>query len=337
MASTWEASGHRIWDARALDLADAAEVTEWEGTLNADVSAGAFADVDADTPNFGSDDFSTAACVNFTGGESERLRSDANLISADGDWTVLFRWQTPTAATTNHYTLASMTAADGTPVVTLALNGYAAPDTLSVDDGSNSVALGNVALDTTMQVCIVHRYAAAELDVYLDGSLVDTIAVTNADGARRIQLGHENAGWNPEFTHDQRFQAVHFIPLALDATAAAALDTYAETLDTDYSGGLTTTTTIRCVNASTLAAIEGARVYVEAGATGDLDEGEELCNDVTDSNGDVEFQTILVVDQEMTGWARKGTATPFYRQGIVALTVSPGDETLLIVPMAPDE
>jgi hypothetical protein len=255
MASTWESSGHRIWDARALDLADAAEVTEWAGTLNAAVGTGAFYDVDAATPDFGTDDFESDACVNFTAETSERLRTDANLISADGDWTVLFRWQTPTAATTNQHTLASMTAADGTPVLTMRLNGYGTPDTLSVDDGSNSIGLGNVALDTTMQICIVHRYTDAELDVYLDGSFVDTIAVTNADGARRIQLGHEYAGWNPEFTHDQRFQAVHFIPLALDATEVASLDTYAQTLDNDYAGGITRTITFEGLK-------EGSSVYL---------------------------------------------------------------------------
>jgi hypothetical protein len=98
-----------------------------------------------------------------------------------------------------------------------------------------------------------------------------------------------------------------------------------------------TTLTIHCIDAATLADVVGARVYLVAGATGNLTEGEELANDVTGSSGTLD--TVIEIDavQSIEGWTRKGTASPFYKQGLVQGTITPGVDVTWAIPMTLDE
>lgn len=239
MTCPWELQGAVYFDARGEDLPDGAEVTEWAGLLNGGVGTGAFYDVDAATPNFDIDGFATEAGIVFTTGGTERLRSDANLISSASDYSLVVRMQFPEAHSSHNHTAMALVAADGSVKVSVQVNGYETPDGLRVFDGANSVLAGTIALDTTMTLGIVHRNAAAELDVYLDGLLVDTIAVTNAADVRRIEIGHANNTWDPEYSTAQKHQAMLWVPIAFDATDVADATTYLDTLDTDYAGGLT--------------------------------------------------------------------------------------------------
>lgn len=76
-------------------------------------------------------------------------------------------------------------------------------------------------------------------------------------------------------------------------------------------------------DAVTKAAIQGARVYLVAGADGPLSEGTLIMNTTTNASGiaqDTAFS--FTANQPITGRARKGSSTPFYRTSDVVGTIT---------------
>lgn len=98
----------------------------------------------------------------------------------------------------------------------------------------------------------------------------------------------------------------------------------------------TVTTTIVAKDAETLLGIQDARVYVTAASGGPLASGTVLANDVTDSSGEVSFDINFSSSQPISGRVRKGTASPFYKTGVIAGTIS-GINSSIEVFMARDE
>lgn len=103
------------------------------------------------------------------------------------------------------------------------------------------------------------------------------------------------------------------------------------------ASGDITYVTIRCIDANTLDPIEGARIFATAAAGGGMTEGEELANAATDANGEAVFNISIALNQPIVGHSRKGTATPYYKQGTISATITPGGDVTLVVPMAKDE
>jgi hypothetical protein len=101
------------------------------------------------------------------------------------------------------------------------------------------------------------------------------------------------------------------------------------------SGQVTTTITVVDVTDQTV--IENARVYLIAGATGPLTPGTEIFNDLTNASGQVSDLRSLGSNQSVTGWVRKGSATPFYKTSNIVGSISSANGLELTVQMIPDE
>lgn len=80
-------------------------------------------------------------------------------------------------------------------------------------------------------------------------------------------------------------------------------------------------------------AIEGARVYLTAGAGGPLSEGTVLMNEVTNASGVATVAFDYTGDQPFTGRVRKGSSAPYYKTGPVAgiLGSTALDTTVLLI------
>lgn len=87
------------------------------------------------------------------------------------------------------------------------------------------------------------------------------------------------------------------------------------------------------LDAVDLTPVVGARIYIEADAGGDIATGTELMNIPTNGSGIATIVFDYSNNQAITGSARKGTATPFYKStpitGTIGLTGL--SQTLLLV------
>ncbi len=68
-------------------------------------------------------------------------------------------------------------------------------------------------------------------------------------------------------------------------------------------------------------AVVGARVLVEAGATGHLTEGDDIIYGVTDSNGEIEAEIDYTASQSITGYVRSASGSVKYKQSNIVSTV----------------
>ena len=97
---------------------------------------------------------------------------------------------------------------------------------------------------------------------------------------------------------------------------------------------VTVTVTVQDVTDSS--DIENARVYLLAGAGGDLTEGTLITSSLTNSSGIVTFSFDYSSDQPVVGYARKGTTTPLYVEGVIGGTITEDGLTLTVL-LIPDE
>lgn len=69
--------------------------------------------------------------------------------------------------------------------------------------------------------------------------------------------------------------------------------------------------------------LQDARVLLEAAAGGDLSVGTDIVTGLTNVNGEaVNAGFNYTNDQPVTGWVRKSTSAPFYKQGIISGTIT---------------
>lgn len=126
--------------------------------------------------------------------------------------------------------------------------------------------------------------------------------------------------------------------LTINVAAGASIPTYRNTgagTVNVVSGQVTTTITVRDVITSTV--IEGARVYLFAGAGGPLSQGTVIFNTTTDVNGQVSDIRSLASDQPVTGWVRKSSSQPFYKNAPITGTIDNATGLSLTVQLIPDE
>lgn len=101
------------------------------------------------------------------------------------------------------------------------------------------------------------------------------------------------------------------------------------------SGQVTLTITVKDID--TTAVIQNARVLVTAAAGGSLTIGTVIIDKVlTDVNGEVSDTRAYSTDQPITGWVRKATGTPYYKEGPVAGTIDNATGLSLTVQLIPD-
>lgn len=101
------------------------------------------------------------------------------------------------------------------------------------------------------------------------------------------------------------------------------------------AGQVTTTITVKDVNTQT--AIQGARVYIIADSGGPLAQGTVIINALTDSNGQVSDTRSLASNQPITGYARKSSASPLYKNAPITGTINNGSGLSITSLMIPDE
>jgi hypothetical protein len=101
------------------------------------------------------------------------------------------------------------------------------------------------------------------------------------------------------------------------------------------SGQVTTTLTV--VITGTVTPIEDARVYLVATGGGPLSDGTVIFNDLTDVNGEVSDIRSLAADQQVTGWVRKSTGSPYYKTSPISATIDNATGLSLTIQMIPDE
>lgn len=67
--------------------------------------------------------------------------------------------------------------------------------------------------------------------------------------------------------------------------------------------------------------IQNARVYVTAAAGGPNSVGTVIISGLTDVNGLISDTRTYASDQPVTGWVRKASGAPYYKEGLVAATI----------------
>lgn len=99
------------------------------------------------------------------------------------------------------------------------------------------------------------------------------------------------------------------------------------------------TLTVHVQDAATGVAIQGARVYVLAGAGGPLSEGTLIINDLTGTApySDVTDTRTWASDQPITGWVRKASGSPYYKTGSIAGTIDSTSGLGVTIQMVLDE
>lgn len=96
------------------------------------------------------------------------------------------------------------------------------------------------------------------------------------------------------------------------------------------------TTLVRVLTASGTP-ISGARVYVIAGSGGPLTAGTVIINTTSDVNGEASDSRTLASDQPVTGWVRKSTSSPLYRQADINATIDSTVGVTITALMISDE
>lgn len=97
---------------------------------------------------------------------------------------------------------------------------------------------------------------------------------------------------------------------------------------------VTTTITVRHV--STGALIQDARVYLIADTGGPLTAGTVIFNELTTATGVVSDTRSLASAQPVTGWVRKGSAAPYYKQTTLTGSISNTSGLTVTALMIPD-
>lgn len=94
------------------------------------------------------------------------------------------------------------------------------------------------------------------------------------------------------------------------------------------------TVTITVKDVSDGSPVDGARVYIEAAAGGDLPEGTEIMNTTTNSSGIASISFDYTSDQPITGRVRRGSSTPYYKTGTISgsITSTGLDQVILLIP-----
>lgn len=153
----------------------------------------------------------------------------------------------------------------------------------------------------------------SELDVRCSGNAThDLTIVPSASGTYDLRGVSAPDGYTLKVHNASATDAVT-VQITPGITVSSSTAGGGITIDNSVS----TPFVVRCVDQSG-APIEGARVRVEAGATGPLTQGDVVINALTDSTGTASTSLVLAGTQSLqNGWARKASASPMYREAPV--------------------
>lgn len=112
--------------------------------------------------------------------------------------------------------------------------------------------------------------------------------------------------------------------------------TYSYSIGCDQPGAFTVPINITCLDAETLTPIVGVDVYIKATAGGPLADGAEIAAGTTDALGEVSFTPEYTAPQPFLAQGRKGTVSPFYREGKIVGEIG-GDGYTSNIYMISDE
>lgn len=214
------------------------------------------------------------------------------------------------------------------------------------------------------------------IDLNSGGQLIDTIVINNTAAAAVLTDDLDDLD-NVDFTSDGTGYAVNLGTVPSTATMGwncqdsgyAATDgtTGNETIRVVVTTGVLTinvaagasTPTIHATGGGSVSVVSGlvtltvivkdpdgnlvtsqdANVYVYAGATGPLTPGTAIiaAATLTDINGEVSDTAAYASDQSIIGWVRKGSATPYYKQGNITGTIDSGNGLTVTVQLVSDE
>lgn len=82
------------------------------------------------------------------------------------------------------------------------------------------------------------------------------------------------------------------------------------------------TVQVTCYNASTGLPVQNARVYLEATNSGPAADGTVIMSSLTDASGIASLTYAYTGDQDVIGYARKGTSAPRFKEGIASGTIT---------------
>lgn len=101
--------------------------------------------------------------------------------------------------------------------------------------------------------------------------------------------------------------------------------------------GQVTTLVIVKDSDGTLLTTQDANVLLEAASGGPLAVGTDIIKGVTDVNGEIQDIRSLASNQPVTGWVRKGTGTPYYKEFPLQGTIDSANGLTLTAQMIDDE
>jgi hypothetical protein len=94
--------------------------------------------------------------------------------------------------------------------------------------------------------------------------------------------------------------------------------------------------TINVKNIDTLLPLQGARVFLKAGAGGSMATGDVIFNTITDVNGSVTIALPITANQPVVGKVRFSTSPNFYKTAPISEVVSSTNGLTLNVALIPD-
>jgi hypothetical protein len=83
--------------------------------------------------------------------------------------------------------------------------------------------------------------------------------------------------------------------------------------------------------------IQNARVYVVADTGGPMTAGDEIINGLSDVDGEISDTRTYASDQPITGWVRKASSAPYYKEGPVAGTIDSVNGASVTVQLTLDQ
>lgn len=116
--------------------------------------------------------------------------------------------------------------------------------------------------------------------------------------------------------------AITFLALHAQSTNASRVRLYDQSITVAYA--------VTALD-STLAAIQNARVFIKAASGGPATAGTVIYNGLTDASGNIAGSYSYTGDQPITGWVRKQTSAPFYKQAIISGTIKNTGFTTTVV------
>lgn len=201
--------------------------------------------------------------------------------------------------------------------------------------------------DTEVRETLFERGALAESTVSTGTEAamqtsLDGIATAQPNAACCIEIDAVSGGGDFTLTSDKTFDSLASIHYRYNGTADTLTIVNISGGDASigsapFGGTLVLATrqtlTVTVLDASTSAAISGARVYIEADTGGDLVAGTEIMNTTTNGSGVATATHDYTSDQPIIAYVRKGSTSTYYSEASIGgpLTSDPLNATVFMV------